>query len=661
MADPNDETRPAPQYPEGDTRNQTWPEYFKKTFGNISESAQKYGSGVVSGLNPVNLPQTIEGMGALGRGAIYNFMGKDYMPPHAGEPIPETARTPVQKMIAIRQGYGEDPAQIAREKNLASEVGKGIPPVFKYTMDEGWQGRDPEKWHEFGQRFQEDPVGTASLAAIPVSGAGGVLGKIAGTGSRVAEAANLPSVADALNVAKTAGNVAEKAKYADPLTAGFGLAGSTGKAISNAASHGSGIQEFQPIMDLFAKGGKEGEIARNSYKEFSAGNGDYNSFLKNLNDEIDAVHQEKLEDWGARKSNLQNNPVDLTDVESELINSTAAKGSKKYMGDETRAAIERVEKPDGLLDRLTKLKELPDTDPSRKLFGVDQYKQSLWDEIAAAKKRGDSALLDILNPVYKKTTEVISTYGDSEYAALMDDYRNIVSEMRDLNVAAGSNKPSVSQFRTILSSRKNPIGRSILDDIVKRNPYLEGAFLGDITHKTGKPFKPNVIDVASIPAAAIAQSYHPLGAAAVAALEMGRLGLGSPSLTTAVPKIAGALKRNPVTASVKSLIEAAPSAARVIAPFQGAMESAYDKRLKDMRQNDAEKILEGYRSPAEADGGRIGRESGGRTNMSAAAKAARLIDRVDHIRKSHGKETSSLLNLDDDTVAKALDIANQRI
>jgi hypothetical protein len=60
-------------------------------------------------------------------------------------------------------------------------------------------------------------------------------------------------------------------------------------------------------------------------------------------------------------------------------------------------------------------------------------------------------------------------------------------------------------------------------------------------------------------------------------------------------------------------------------------------------------------------GGRIGRESGGRTNMSAAAKAMRLIDRVDHIRKSHGKETSSLLNLDDNTVAKALDIANQRI
>lgn len=66
-------------------------------------------------------------------------------------------------------------------------------------------------------------------------------------------------------------------------------------------------------------------------------------------------------------------------------------------------------------------------------------------------------------------------------------------------------------------------------------------------------------------------------------------------------------------------------------------------------------------APQQADGGRIGRDTGGRTNGSATSKAARLIARVDHIRKGHGKDTSALLNLDDDTVAKALSIANQKI
>ena len=55
------------------------------------------------------------------------------------------------------------------------------------------------------------------------------------------------------------------------------------------------------------------------------------------------------------------------------------------------------------------------------------------------------------------------------------------------------------------------------------------------------------------------------------------------------------------------------------------------------------------------------RASGGRTNMPAATKAARLIAQVKNIRNSHGKDTSSLLDLDDDVVAKALAVANQKI
>jgi hypothetical protein len=55
------------------------------------------------------------------------------------------------------------------------------------------------------------------------------------------------------------------------------------------------------------------------------------------------------------------------------------------------------------------------------------------------------------------------------------------------------------------------------------------------------------------------------------------------------------------------------------------------------------------------------RASGGRTGKSASMKALRLIDMVDHIRKDEGKGTSSLLNLDDTTVAKALAIANKHI
>jgi hypothetical protein len=53
--------------------------------------------------------------------------------------------------------------------------------------------------------------------------------------------------------------------------------------------------------------------------------------------------------------------------------------------------------------------------------------------------------------------------------------------------------------------------------------------------------------------------------------------------------------------------------------------------------------------------------SGGKIGMSAKGKAGHLISMVDQVRKDEGKATSTLLNLDDTTVAKALAIANKQI
>jgi len=59
---------------------------------------------------------------------------------------------------------------------------------------------------------------------------------------------------------------------------------------------------------------------------------------------------------------------------------------------------------------------------------------------------------------------------------------------------------------------------------------------------------------------------------------------------------------------------------------------------------------------------REGRASGGRTmSKDSIAKAMALIAMADRIKKEQGKDTSSLLNLDDTTVAKALAVANRGI
>lgn len=68
-----------------------------------------------------------------------------------------------------------------------------------------------------------------------------------------------------------------------------------------------------------------------------------------------------------------------------------------------------------------------------------------------------------------------------------------------------------------------------------------------------------------------------------------------------------------------------------------------------------------YDTGQHASGGRIERKAGGRIQKDPKAEAERLIKMADKLKKDEGSKTESLLNLDDTTVAKALEIANRGI
>ena len=92
-------------------------------------------------------------------------------------------------------------------------------------------------------------------------------------------------------------------------------------------------------------------------------------------------------------------------------------------------------------------------------------------------------------------------------------------------------------------------------------------------------------------------------------------------------------------------------------PTFAALMSAMFKMQPIIRQ-----VNEGAPEEEQASGGRINRATGGRTMVKdLTAKAMALIAMADRIKKEQGKDTSSLLNLDDTTVAKALAVANRGI
>ena len=68
-----------------------------------------------------------------------------------------------------------------------------------------------------------------------------------------------------------------------------------------------------------------------------------------------------------------------------------------------------------------------------------------------------------------------------------------------------------------------------------------------------------------------------------------------------------------------------------------------------------------WKDDGHASGGRAMRASGGRTRIDHEAKAASLIRLAERAKKDHGKNTEPLLNLPDETITKALSVANESI
>jgi hypothetical protein len=95
-------------------------------------------------------------------------------------------------------------------------------------------------------------------------------------------------------------------------------------------------------------------------------------------------------------------------------------------------------------------------------------------------------------------------------------------------------------------------------------------------------------------------------------------------------------------ATLSKMTETDPVASAFVTKLTGAMQSS-------------------QQPPQQASGGRIGRKSGGRATGAAKAKADQLIAMVDRIKKDEGEGTKPLLNVDDTTIAKALEIANRGI
>jgi len=99
-------------------------------------------------------------------------------------------------------------------------------------------------------------------------------------------------------------------------------------------------------------------------------------------------------------------------------------------------------------------------------------------------------------------------------------------------------------------------------------------------------------------------------------------------------------------------------------PLYGAVYRGINLGLaNEQNLSSDDKVRRGWKTGGRAffKGGRVGRASGGRTGKDPKSEAQKLIALANRVKNEQGKDTQSLLNLDDTTVAKALAVANKHI
>ena len=273
---------------------------------------------------------------------------------------------------------------------------------------------------------------------------------------------------------------------------------------------------------------------------------------------------------------------------------------------------------------------------------MDALKQRI-DEIIG-NYRGDSRTQKILGEIRKSVFDTIAA-KDSKYATTMEEYSKYAKEIKELRkelfAGAGDRKTMASRVRKIIAAQSKAEKQGLLDKIAEINPDIPFMVAGQEL-AAGLPYgmRGYLSNMASF------------GAAGIPGLIAGA--------AASSPKIAGATQYGigKTVGLAKKAVEAVPYPARLGA-YQYGQYSPVNLMPQEEQQNytpipEGQDFFIGEAPQARASGGRT-------VKLDAKSKADKLIAMVDQVRKGEGKGTSSLLDLDDTTIAKALAVANRGI
>ncbi len=518
----------------------------------------------------------------------------------------------------------------------------------------------------FKKSLAEDPFEILSTAATPFGGgitkAGTLVGKVAPKTGRLIEGVGrvatdiMDPTQGALDIAKTGvGSVAEKARGIRDLSTGvptysYEKAFEAGKIPNEEI-----IGQMPSRVPGVAPTPITGQMAKEAFNSFSGGTGDAIDFSTRARNAADAVRQEAIGNWASTKGALTNaTKVDIPlQPAFDSINDIRARlPSRTYAMDPTALdALDDVERS------LMKRYLAPSGSAEKQLFGIDQFKQDLYEKAKQYPQgsAANKALMSVYNGVKTSIAQVAP-----DYLKLMDEWQAIDDDLQNIqkSLGTGGKTAANAEMKKFMSAQRTPQGISLIERLGQKDPLIPFMVAGDSIHSGVARGAAGTAEKFSV----LPHMYN-IGAQMVS-MDPSRIGLalGLAGMQGAVqsPSLMGAtsygLGRIAGSAPYRYAMPAMDYATRAASPAAVALARQRPEIINYATQATTPPQEERPYFPGEE---RSGRATGGRINRGMTAQM--LIAAVERAKAEGQKTTESILEQPDEHVVRALKVANENI
>lgn len=503
------------------------------------------------------------------------------------------------------KGVGEAVYNYEDTASALNQLGKGV-----YSKAKGALGfeRNPEAeamadavGQMYADRYGSMAGFKQALAEDPAS-----------IGMDVASIAPVVGVAGkAAGLGKLATGAANVAALGDPISLAMQTAKLGTKAVTRPAALASRVGQGvasgipQNALKIAAEAGRTSDpLARSAFTSYMRGKGDSRDIAKAAVDAMEERRRMASDFYTSKKRELTTQELPMSEIRNTLDD--AMRNADPYglrSGAPDVAALREM-------DNMIKGYEANPDPGARTAVQLDRLKRDLRDVVGQLAPSERGAVSAIPNSVRDTISKV-----DPTYAQMMDYWQEWIGKMRDLQstLGTGDRVSETTRLARLMSTMKSGSKMSLLRELTetpsgKYLPYMiAGASVSDVA--------PAYLQAFGLGAVGSMLAGGPHGIAAAAA---------------ASPRLAGVTQYG--LGRLEGAVNAVPTPP-----------AAATNALSQIGQD------------------RIGRKAGGRVGVNHDKLADQLVGAAERAKKGINKGTEQLLDMPDDHIAHALEVANRSI